>query len=415
MARVLALDCPACGRGHSLKETQDLCPSCGGNLEAVYDYARAKKRLSRRSLAADADRTLWRYAELLPIAGRSGIPSVPVGWTPLFRAERLARGLGLREVWLKDEGRSASASFKDRASAVVVARALEEKRPVVAVASTGNAAASLACLAAGTAAKAVIFVPRSAPAPKLAQLLIFGARVVTVDGSYDDAFDLCLQACREYGWYNRSTGFNPFTREGKKTAAFELCEQLGWQVPDLVFVPVGDGNIISGIWKGLRELKALGLIERTPRLVAAQAEGSDSIARAVASGGALRPSRARTVADSISVRLPKDGPAGVRAVTESGGFAVPVSDAAILSAMRELARGANVFAEPAAAAAYAALAQAARKGLVRPRESAAVLVTGSGLKDSAAALKAAGKPHLIEPSMPALRALVRRGALALDA
>lgn len=412
---VLSLDCAPCARAFSLKETQDLCPCCGGNLEAVYDYSRAKKRLTRQALAGDGDRTLWRYAELLPIKGRAGIPSVPVGWTPLFRAERLARTLGLREVWVKDEGRSASASLKDRASAVVVARALEERRPVVAVASTGNAAASLACLAAGTAAKAVIFVPKSAPAPKLAQLLIYGARVVTVDGTYDDAFDLCLEACREYGWYNRSTGFNPFTREGKKTAAFELCEQLGWKVPDFVVVPVGDGNIISGVWKGLRELKALGLIARTPRLLAAQAEGSDSVARALASGRPLRPSRAQTVADSISVSMPKDGPAAVRAVRDSGGFAVRVSDSAILSAMRGLARGANVFAEPAAAAGCAALTQAVDRGLVRPRETAALLVTGNGLKDSAAARKAAGTPHLIKPNMPALRALVKRGALGLGA
>ena len=415
MSSVLSLHCAECRRGWSLKETQDLCPSCGGNLEAVYDYPRAKKRLTRKALARNGDRTLWRYAELLPIKGRTGIPSVPVGWTPLFRAERVARTLGLREVWVKDEGRSASASLKDRASAVVVARALEERRPVVAVASTGNAAASLACLAAGTAAKAVIFVPKSAPAPKLAQLLIYGARVVTVDGTYDDAFDLCLEACREYGWYNRSTGFNPFTREGKKTAAFELCEQLGWKVPDFVVVPVGDGNIISGVWKGLRELRTLGLIERAPRLIAAQAEGSDSIARALATRRPLRPSRAQTVADSISVSMPKDGAAAVRAVRESGGFAVRVSDSAILSAMRDLARGANVFAEPAASAGLAALTKAVRGGLVRSRETAVLLVTGNGLKDSAAARKAAGTPHLIKPNMPALRALVKKGALGLGA
>ncbi|TBR22293.1 pyridoxal-phosphate dependent enzyme, partial [bacterium] len=305
-------------------------------------------------------------------------------------------------------------SLKDRASAVVVARALEEKRKVVAVASTGNAAGSLACLAAGTAAKAVIFVPKAAPPAKLAQLLVYGARVVTVRGGYDDAFALCLEACREYGWYNRSTGHNPYTREGKKTVAFELCEQLGWEVPDLVFVPVGDGNILSAVWKGLRELKLLGLIDRLPRLVAAQAEGSDSVARAVVAGGPPRPCGAKTVADSISVRLPKDGVAAVRAVNESEGFAVRVSDSEILAAMRELARGANVFAEPAAAAAFAALRKAAGIGRVRPHETAAVLVTGNGLKDAAAAFRAGGEPFCIEPRLPALRALVKKGALRLD-
>lgn len=413
MGKTEGFECVVCGRRHGPKETDSVCLGCGGNLEVVYDLARAKAGLTRKKLALDGERTLWRYEALLPITGHAGMPAVPVGWTPLFKADRLAKTLGLRAVWLKDEGRGASASLKDRASAVVVARALQEKRRVVAVASTGNAAASLACLAAGTAARAVIFVPKTAPPAKLAQLSVFGARVVTVEGTYDDAFELCLQACAEYGWYNRSTGRNPYTREGKKTAAFELCEQLGWQVPDLVVVPVGDGNILSGVWKGLREFRALGLIDRLPRLVAAQAEGSDSVARAVADGGAPRPCAARTLADSISVSLPKDGVAAVRAVRESGGFAVRVADSEILAAMRELARGANVFAEPAAAAGYAALAKAARSGLARPRDTAAVLVTGNGLKDSAAALKAGGPPLRIEPTLPALRALVRKGALRL--
>lgn len=411
MASVEGLECVACGRQHGPAEAAYTCLSCGGNLQAVYDYSRAKRDLTRGRLAARGDRGLWRYAALLPVESAKFAPAVQVGWTPLHRADILAGSLGLRAVWIKDDGRSASASFKDRASAVVVARALEAGRKVIAVASTGNAASSLACLAAGTAAKAVIFVPRLAPAPKLAQLLIFGAKVVTVDGSYDDAFDLCAEACREYGWYNRSTGRNPFTREGKKTGAFELCEQLGWRVPDWICVPVGDGNIISGVWKGLRELHILGLIDRLPRLVAAQAEGSDSVARAVAGDGVPRPSRARTIADSIRVRLPKDGAAAVLAVRESGGFAVTVTDAEILAAMREVAAGAHVFAEPAAAAAYAGLRKAASQGRVRSGESAAVLITGNGLKDAAAARKAAGAPHCIEPGMRALRALVKKGAL----
>lgn len=411
MNNVDGFECIVCGRRHGPSAAAYDCPSCGGNLQVVYDYARVRRTLTRKRLAAETDLSLWRYEALLPVGERKFAPPVPVGWTPLYKAGRLARSLGLREVWLKDDGRSPSASFKDRASAVVVARALEARCKVIAVASTGNAAASLACLSAGTPAKAVIFVPKTAPAAKLAQLLIFGAKVVTVDGAYDDAFALCLEACREYGWYNRSTGFNPFTREGKKTAAFELCEQLGWKPPDWVFVPVGDGNIISGVWKGLRELREIGLIDRLPRLAAAQAAGSDSIAKALAGDGVPRPVLGRTIADSVSVRLPKDGVAAVKAVRESGGIAVSVSDAEILSAMREVARGANVFAEPAAALAYAALRKAAGAGLVRSRESAAVLITGNGLKDAAAARLAAGVAHCIEPDMRALRALVKKGAL----
>jgi threonine synthase len=410
MNNIKGFDCFTCAARHGRSQAVYACPSCGGNLQVLYDYPKIRRTLTRKHLAASKDFSLWRYEALLPVEGRRFAPSVSVGWTPLYDAPRLARKLGVRQVWLKDDGRSASASLKDRASAVVVARALEARQKIIAVASTGNAAASLACLTAGTPAKAVIFVPKTAPPAKLAQLMIFGATVVTVDGSYDDAFDLCLEACRAYGWYNRSTGFNPFTREGKKTAAFELCEQTNWKLPDWVFVPVGDGNIISGIWKGLREFHELGLIDRLPRLAAAQAAGSDSVAQALASDGLLRPSPAKTIADSVAVRLPKDGAAAVRAVRDSRGAAVTVSDAAILSAMREVGQE-GVFAEPAAALAYAALRKAALDGLVRSRESAVVLITGNGLKDAGAARLAAGTPVCIKPKMSALRALVKKGIL----
>ncbi|OGS30601.1 MAG: threonine synthase, partial [Elusimicrobia bacterium RIFOXYA2_FULL_69_6] len=295
--------------------------------------------LSRRSLARCADRSLWRYAPALPVAEGARLAAPQIGWTPLYEAPRLAAALGLRRLVVKDDGRNPSASFKDRANAVVLARALGQKERTVTTASTGNAASSLACLAAGLPLKTVIFVPQTAPEAKVAQLLVFGATVVAVRGTYDDAFDLCGQAAAEYGWYNRSTGINPFTREGKKTGAYELAEQLGWQVPDLVFVPVGDGNIISGMWKGFTDLRELGLIERLPKLVAVQAEGSAAVKNALERGGAIRPVSGRTVADSISVSLPRDGTAAVRAVRESGGFAVAVKDSEILAAIPELARG----------------------------------------------------------------------------
>lgn len=407
---VLALDCLGCGRAHEPKDVPYTCPSCGANLQARYDTRALRSQLSRRKLAESREWSLWRYLPLLPVKSPpAGGPST--GWTPLYEAPRLARALGLRRVWVKDDGRNPSASFKDRASAVVAARALEAGERVLAAASTGNAASSLACLAAGSGAKVVIFVPRSAPAPKVAQLLVFGATVLAVDGSYDEAFDLCAEACQEFGWYNRSTGYNPYTREGKKTCAFELCEQLGFEPPDWVFVPAGDGNILSGLWKGFLEFRALGLIDRLPRLAAAQAAGSDSIARAVEGDGRPPPVAARTIADSISVSLPRDGVAAVRAVRDSGGMAVRVSDREILAAMRELATGANVFAEPAAAAAYAALRRASESGRVAARERVVVLVTGSGLKDVESARKAAGSPRVIEPSLAAVRALKRRGVV----
>jgi threonine synthase len=320
----------------------------------------------------------------------------------------LARAAGLRRLWVKDDGRNPSASFKDRANAVVLGRALELEAQVVTTASTGNAASSLSCLAAGLPLKTVIFVPETAPEAKIAQLLVFGATVLTVRGSYDDAFDLCGRAAAEYGWYNRSTGVNPFTREGKKTGAYELCEQLGWDVPDLVFIPVGDGNIISGMWKGFVELHELGLTRRLPRLVAVQAAGSAAVKRALEGDGTLRPVSGKTVADSISVSLPRDGQAAVRAVRESQGFAVAVSDAEILAAIPELARGVNVFAEPAAAAAWAGLKKAAAGGLVGSGKTAALLVTGNGLKDVASARRSVGAPYRVEPDLGSLKSLVRK-------
>ena len=411
MSNILGLRCVACGREHRLRAASTTCPACGGNLQVVYDYRAVRRRLTRRSLARDPERSLWRYRAVLPVKDSSPVPAPQVGCTPLYRADRLGDALGLKRLYLKDDGRNPSASFKDRANAVVLTRALELRAKVVTTASTGNAASSLACLAAGLPLKTVIFVPHTAPEAKIAQLLVFGAAVVAVRGTYDEAFDLCGRAAAEFGWYNRSTGVNPFTREGKKTGAFELCEQLGWEVPDLVFVPVGDGNIISGMWKGFTDLRALGLIDRLPRLVAVQAEGSASVKDAVEGDGAIRPVSGKTVADSISVSVPRDGQAAVQAVRESGGFAVAVSDAEILSAIPELARGGNVFAEPAAAAAWAGLKKAAADGRARPGATAAVLVTGNGLKDVASARKAVGQPLLVDPDLAEVKRLVRKMGL----
>jgi threonine synthase len=408
MRHVLGLRCVACAKEHSLRSAPTTCPSCGGNLQVAYDYRLIRRTLTRRSLRDDRDPGLWRYAAALPVRAGSPRPAPLAGGTPLYEAPRLAAALGLRRVVVKDDGRNPSASFKDRANAVVLTRALELKARVVATASTGNAASSLSCLAAGLPLKTVIFVPETAPEAKIAQLLVFGATVIAVRGAYDEAFELCGRAAERWGWYNRSTGVNPFTREGKKTGAYELAEQMGWEVPDLVFVPVGDGNIISGMWKGFTELRELGLTDRLPRLVAVQAAGSAAVARALESGGAIRPVSGRTLADSISVSLPRDGAAAVQAVRESGGFAVTVSDAEILAAIPELARGANVFAEPAAAAAWAGLKKAAGQGRVGARQTAALLVTGSGLKDVASARKSVGKPYSADPDLERLAPLVRK-------
>jgi threonine synthase len=284
----------------------------------------------------------------------------------------------------------------------------------VVTASTGNAGAALSGMAAAAGLPAVIFAPKTAPPAKVAQLLVFGAQVFLVEGTYDDAFDLTLQASEAFGWYCRNTGYNPFTAEGKKTAAFEIAEQFTgpvegadhnhWDVPEVVVIPVGDGNILSGIAKGFQDLVDVGWIERVPRLFGVQAEGSAAIARAFTSGSTtIEPVRSKTLADSISVDLPRDGARALAAVRATGGEFLTVSDEAILTAIRELGREAAVFAEPAAAAAYAGLAAAVRRGLVQDDDRIVLLITGSGLKDVRAARQSVGDPPVVAPSLDAVR------------
>lgn len=336
-----------------------------------------------------------------------------VGWTPMYRADRLASSLGLKNLFVKDDGRNPTASFKDRASAIVVARAREINAPVIAAASTGNAGAALAGMAAATGMKAVIFAPKTAPQAKVAQLLMFGARVLLINGNYDQAFDLTLQASREFGWYCRNTGYNPFTVEGKKTAAYEISEQLSvnskqWVAPDRVFVSVGDGNIISGIWKGFKDLLALGWIDKMPKMMGVQSVGSAACADAwKANSETITPVAANTIADSISVDLPRDGVRAVRAVRETNGAYVVVSDDEILSAMRDLARGVAVFAEPAGATSYAGLVKAVKEKMIDENETVVVMNTGNGLKDVKSAMQAAGEAVVIEPNLQAVKRVIR--------
>ncbi len=410
MPHVQSLRCVRCAKPVAAPREREplvyVCPACGGNLLVTYDTAAVKRAVTRASLAADPDRSIWRYRAFLPVEGRALAGRLNVGGTPLLPAPELGRRVGLDRLWLKDDTRNPSASFKDRAGAIALAVAHERGEKVVAGASTGNAASSLACLAARTGMKTMIFVPETAPQAKVAQILLFGANVVAVRGTYDVAFDLCAEACREFGWYNRNTGSNPYTREGKKTCSFELAEQLDWQLPDYVFVSVGDGNILSGLWKGFVELRDAGLVERAPKLVAVQAAGSNAVKLAFEGDGTIRAVSGQTIADSISVSVPRDGDAAVAALRESGGFAVAVTDDEILDAMRLTARSEGVFAEPAAAATLAGVQKAAQEGRVKRADAVVAVVTGSGLKDVASATRAGGRPNVIDPTLGALKKLL---------
>jgi threonine synthase len=374
-------------------------------LQVEYDYEAIRRGWNRAALANDRDRSIWRYAALYPLVTR--IESPPIGWTPLFPVPRLAERLGLRSLWIKDDGRNPSASLKDRASAIALLRARETGHDLVTGASTGNAGSSTALLAAALGMRARIFIPHTAPRAKVAQLLAFGAEALAVDGDYDQAFDLCLAATERFGWYNRSTGYNPFTREGKKSVSFEICEQLDWQVPDLVVVPVGDGNIISGAWKGFEEFHRLGFIDRLPRLLAVQAERSAAVVGALEGDGTIVPAAGETVADSIAVSTPRDGEVAVQAVRASGGFGVTVSDNEILAAITEVARGCGVFGEPAGVTPYAGLKRAVEQDRIDPDWTIVLLVTGNGLKDVTSAMKVAGEPRTIPPDPEALNDLFK--------
>ena len=291
---------------------------------------------------------------------------------------------------------------------MVLLKGRELGRHEFATASTGNAGASLACLSAALGVPCHIFVPETAPRAKVAQLLIFGADVLAVRGSYSEAFSLCVEASDRFGWYNRNTGYNPYTVEGKKTVALEIAEQLGWEPPDTVIVAVGDGCILSGVWKGFTDLHRLGWISRLPRLVAAQAEGSQAIKDAFDGDGTIRPVVEDTLADSISVALPRNGVMAVQDLRASGGAAVSVSDGEILEAMPLLGRTAGLFAEPAAAAAVAALVKLVDRGDVSPAERIVVVATGHGLKDVDAALQAVDPPEPLDCSIDAVEERVAR-------
>ena len=408
MADVLELRCPLCGRSYRPDEVMYTCPVCGevGTLDVLYDYDALRHRLGRHRLAHTPDTGMWRYRALLPLATDAALPPLRVGWTPLYDAPRLAADLGVTWAWVKDEGQNPTASLKDRASALIVAQAQALGFRIVSAASTGNAAAALAGLAASVGQDVIIFVPASAPEAKIAQLLVYGARVLLVEGTYDQAFDLCFALSLERGWYCRNTGVNPYTAEGKKTAAFEIAEQMAWRVPDVVIVSVGDGNIIGGVHKGFTDLKRLGWIERIPRLIGVQADGSSALVdawRRGLSAAEMVPMSADTVADSISASSPRDRLKALRAVRETDGAFVAVSDTQIVAAIPQLARLTGVFAEPAAAAVYAGARVAVQSGMIQSSERVLLLITGSGLKDVRRAQEAVGEAVRVPSDPDAVR------------
>jgi threonine synthase len=408
--KIRQLRCVQCDAVYAYGEVECTCPPCGitGILDVEFDYdAIAASGFGAEALANRSEVSIWRYIDLLPVENRESAPTLQLGLTPLYRFPELAAKIGVGNLLVKDDGRMPTASFKDRASAIAIARARETGYEEVACASTGNAASSLAGMAANAGLHAHIFVPATTPEAKVAQLLIFGADVLLVDGSYEEAYGLCMEAAQEFGWYNRNCAINPYLVEGKKTAGLEIGEQLGDDPSDWIAISVGDGCTIAGVWKGLKEMHRFGVLSRLPRLLGVQATGASPISRAFASGGEeFEPQVASTMADSIAVGQPRNAVKALRAIRESGGTMVSVEDDAILEAMKLLATETGVFGEPAGVAAFAGVRTAVDDGLIERSASVLHIVTGNGLKDAKAAFCAVGEPRLMAPSLDAVREAV---------
>jgi len=401
MKNVVCAKCVKCGHEYPAVPNVTIC-SCGGILDIQYDYNYAKTLMTPKSLAL-RPHTMWRYREILPVEETTPDTPLRVGWSPLYEEKRLASQFGIKALYVKDDGQNPTASLKDRASAMAVAKAWEAGADTIACSSTGNAASSLAGNAAAAGLTTYIFVPSRAPKGKIAQLMIFGAHVITVDGSYEDTFRLSAEAIDHWGWYNRNAAINPYLSEGKKTVALEICEQLNFKAPDFAALSVGDGCTIAGVWKGFKDLYAMGLIDHLPRLISVQAEGCCPLNRSIRTGNPWEPMEENTLADSIAVGVPRNPDKALQAIRESNGIAINVSDEEILDAMRLLGRTCGVFGEPAGVTGTAGLKKACEQGLIPADATVVSIITGNGLKDVANAILAGGSPICIPPEMDILK------------
>ena len=379
-------ECVDCGADYLATSVRYLCPKCNlqnsadlppkGVLKLIYDYSNIKKTLGnelKTKLFAED------YLSLLPIQSFKSMPYLRVGKTPVYNVTN--NGLSENhQLYLKDDSQNPTYSFKDRASAVVSAFAKENDIKTIVTASTGNAGSSLAGICAAQNQRAIVFVPAKAPIAKLTQIVMYGAELVPVNGTYDDAFNLSIEATKEFGWFNRNTAYNPLTIEGKKTVSFEIYQQFEGNIPNFIFVPVGDGVIISGLYKGFEDLLELDLIDNIPTIVAVQAKGSNNLISNMASDE-FKYEPSSTLADSISVDIPRNFYMAKNYLKKYDGKTIDVSDKNILEASIKLSIKTGLFAEPAAAAAMAGFVKFLELGNIEKEIKSLVLLTGSGLKD----------------------------------
>ncbi len=402
--------CTNCSKEYFENEVKYLCPNCEktntadappkGVLKTIYHYDKIKEQFAKDKKHSN----LWNYLkerafiDVLPINSLNSLPNLRVGNTPLYKTDKLNKLKLPFNLFLKDDSQNPTYSFKDRASAIVSAYAKEHEVETIVAASTGNAGSSLAGICAAQGQKAIILVPEAAPLAKLTQIIMYGATLIPVKGTYDDAFDLSIKATQKFGWYNRNTAYNPLTIEGKKTVAFELFEQLNFKTPDRIFVPVGDGVIISGVYKGFEDLLKLNIIKKMPVIVAVQSKGSDNLTRNI-NNKTFQIKVSNTIADSISVDIPRNYYMAQQFIHDYNGEYLTVSDEEILRASSVLSKSTGLFAEPAAATAFAGLLNYQENNKLGDNSDNIVLLTGSGLKDLQSVQQMLKIPKAIEPDV----------------
>ena len=373
--------CTTCGKEY-YEKFMYLCPLCEktntntlppkGVLSTIYHYKQIKKTFAH--LQEDG------FIDLLPIESLNSFPNLRIGKTPLYKYSELDGETLSYSFYLKEDAQNPTFSFKDRASALVSAYAKENNIETIITASTGNAGSSLAGICASQKQKARIYIPKTAPKAKLTQIIIYGAELIAVDGTYDKAFDMSVEATKKHGFFNRNTAYNPFTIEGKKTVSYELFAGLKQSIPDKIFVPVGDGVIISGVYKGYEDLLKLGFIKKMPKIVAVQAEGSNNLIANMKNKNFVS-SPSKTIADSISVDIPRNFYMAKKYIKDYNGEYLTVTDQEIINASKRLSRNTGIFSEPAAATAFAGFIKYKEKKLLENNSKNIILLTGNGLKD----------------------------------
>ena len=404
---VTGLKCRNCGKRYPV-EAVSICEECFGPLEVEYDYEEIKEKLSREEIAKRAP-TLWRYRELLPVEKDSNIVDLKAGFTPLHRADNLAEVLGLKELYIKNDSVNPTFSFKDRVVSVAVSKAIEFGFDTVGCASTGNLANSVAAHAAKARLNCYIFIPANLNLGKIIQTLVYEPNLISVEGNYDDVNRLCTEIAGYYNWGFVNINLRPFYSEGSKTLGYEVAEQLGWCAPERAIIPVASGSLLTKIYKGLKELETLGIIDSADtRITAAQSEGCSPVTTAFRTGEPIKPVKPNTIEKSLAIGNPADGYYALKVIRESGGTAGAASDPEIIEGIKLLAKTEGIFTETAGGVVIATLKNLIEAGEIDRDESVVAYITGNGLKTQDVLADYLAKPPVIKPDLDAFRELVEK-------